>query len=90
MRAGAALVATRRAAIPEINEEGVNGLFVEERNADDLAEKILRLVNDTGLREQMGRNNRQKYAGYFTERHFGQRITAVFDALSQRLRKNDA
>ena len=51
MQAGLPVIATRRGSIPEIIQDGVNGFLVEEQNAADLADKILRLADDAALRE---------------------------------------
>jgi glycosyltransferase involved in cell wall biosynthesis len=84
MGVGLPVIATRRAAIPEIVEEGVNGLFVAEQDAADLAEKIIALANDPALRARMGEANKQKYANFYTVEHYGQRMAAVFDELLAR------
>jgi glycosyltransferase involved in cell wall biosynthesis len=84
MGAGLPVITTRRAAIPEIVEEGVNGLFVAEQDAKDLAEKIVALANDPVLRARMSEANKQKYASYYTIEHYGQRMAAVFDELLSR------
>ncbi|HTS16502.1 MAG TPA: glycosyltransferase [Verrucomicrobiae bacterium] len=84
MGAGLPVVTTRRAAIPEIVEEGTNGLFVAERNPADLAEKIITLARDPALRARMSEANKQKYANYYTIEHYGQRMAAVFDELLKR------
>ena len=84
MGAGLPVITTRRAAIPEIVEEGVNGLFVAEQDSADLAEKIVALANDPVLRTRMGEVNKQKYANFYTVEHYGQRVAAVFDELLQR------
>lgn len=80
--AGLAVVTTRRVAIPEIIQDGVNGLFVNEQDADDLAEKLLRLVNDASLRQRMYNANRQRFQQHYTHEHFGARMITVFEALT--------
>lgn len=87
MGAGLPVITTRRAAIPEIVEEGVNGLFVAEQDARDLAEKIIALANDPALRARMGEANKQKYANFYTVEHYGQRMAAVFDELVARQKR---
>lgn len=62
----------------------MNGLFVAEQDANDLAEKIVALANDPALRVRMGEANRQKYASYYTVEHYGQRMAGVFDELLTR------
>ncbi|HUJ71167.1 MAG TPA: glycosyltransferase [Verrucomicrobiae bacterium] len=88
MGAGLPVITTRRAAIPEIVEDGVNGLFVAEQDPADLAEKILTLAGDPALRARMGEANRRKYAASYTVESYGQRMTAVFEELLAR-RKRD-
>jgi glycosyltransferase involved in cell wall biosynthesis len=84
MHAGLPVVTTCRASIPEIIKDGVNGLLVEEQDAGDLAEKILRLVGDPALRRRMGAANREKFTNYYTYEHYGQRMVAVFEQLGRR------
>jgi glycosyltransferase involved in cell wall biosynthesis len=84
MQAGLPIVTTRRASIPEIIHEGVNGLLVNEQDPADLAEKILRLVNDSALRERMGRANRERFEQYYTHERYGQRMIDVFEQLADR------
>jgi len=90
MWAGLPVVTTRRASIPEIIQDGVNGLLVEEQNPSDLAEKILQLADDPGLRERMGEANRKKFASYYTHEQYGQRMIEVFEQLSARHRRSSA
>jgi glycosyltransferase involved in cell wall biosynthesis len=82
MQAGLPVVTTRRASLPEIIEDGVNGLLVEEQNAGDLAEKILNLADNPALRRRMGEANREKFASFYTHEHYGRRMTEVFQALA--------
>jgi glycosyltransferase involved in cell wall biosynthesis len=48
------IVATRAGGIPEIVEDGVNGLLVAPRDAAALAASIVRALKDEGLRTRMG------------------------------------
>jgi len=49
----------------EVVENGVNGLLVPPRDATALARALLKLINDQGLREKMGRQGRK-----LAEEHF--------------------
>jgi glycosyltransferase involved in cell wall biosynthesis len=89
MGVGLPVITTRGAAIPEVVEEGVNGLFVAEQDAQDLAEKIVTLANDPALRARMSEANKQKYANYYTIAHYGQRMVTVFDELLARNRPDN-
>jgi glycosyltransferase involved in cell wall biosynthesis len=62
-------VSTYHAGIPEIVENGTTGFLVNERDIDGLADRLERLVQDPGLRGQMGRAAREKM-----EREFDNRV----------------
>ncbi|MGA2604906.1 MAG: glycosyltransferase family 4 protein [Verrucomicrobiia bacterium] len=81
--AGLPVISTRWAAIPEMIEDGVNGLLAKPRDADDLADKTLRVIRDPSLREKMSRANRQRFEEFFTHQHYGDRMIAVFEKLAQ-------
>jgi len=81
MQAGLPVIATRRASIPEIIQDGVQGLLIKEQDPDELAEKILRLADDPALRAKMGAAGRQRFDGYYTHEHYGRRMIGVFDQL---------
>lgn len=53
------VVATGITGIPEIIENGVNGLLVEPENPETLAERIEYLIHKPLLREAMGQNGRR-------------------------------
>jgi L-malate glycosyltransferase len=48
------IVATRAGGIPEIVEDGVNGLLVPPRDHAELAHVIVRTLKDAGLRRRLG------------------------------------
>jgi glycosyltransferase involved in cell wall biosynthesis len=82
MQAGLPVVATRRASIPEIIEDGVNGLLVNEQDPGDLAEKLIRLIDDSALRQRMSAANHEKFERVYTYEHYGQRMIDVFEQLA--------
>jgi glycosyltransferase involved in cell wall biosynthesis len=55
MAAGVPVVATNSGGIPEIVSDGETGLVVERDDVSALAEAILRLLSNEGLRKSMGR-----------------------------------
>jgi glycosyltransferase involved in cell wall biosynthesis len=65
MAAALPIVATNVTGVPSIVKEGVNAFLVEPRNATQIADKVITLLNDPELRHRMSENNRvtvQKYA----------------------------
>lgn len=58
MAAGKAIIASRVAGLPQVIQDGENGLLVEERDARGLGEAITKLAGDASLRRRMGDANR--------------------------------
>ena len=54
MGAGLPVVASRVAGIPEVVDDGVNGLLVDAGNSTQLARALATLVNDSQLRSRLG------------------------------------
>ena len=60
IKAGVAVVASKAGGIPDIVEDGVNGLLVEAGNPTALANSVARIASDDELREQLVRNATEK------------------------------
>jgi glycosyltransferase involved in cell wall biosynthesis len=60
MAAGLPVVSTRVGGIPDAVRHGVDGFLVEPGAKEDLAEHVLRLLHDPGLRERMGASGRRR------------------------------
>ena len=54
------LIVEKRRGIPDTIVDGKSGLLFEPENIEDLASKIIRLLTDEGLREEMGNAAREK------------------------------
>ena len=63
---GIPVVATRVGGIPDIVEDGVNGLLVKPGAAAELAKALERLAQDCELRQRMSTANRVLYSSRFT------------------------
>lgn len=59
-------VATRVGGVPEVIDEGKNGLLVEYGNQDQLARAIIELLGDEPKRKNMGRAGRERVKDNFT------------------------
>jgi glycosyltransferase involved in cell wall biosynthesis len=66
MAAGVPVVASRSGGVIEIVKDRETGWIVEKNDARGLAKALLRLLQDDGLRETMGRAARCRALKYFT------------------------
>jgi len=90
MAAAKPVVATRVAAIPELVNQGINGILVEPEDISGLAEGICRLLEDPTTSTEIGRNN-QKYAMQFSWRKNAERIERVyFSLVEERIKDSTA
>jgi len=58
MASGIPVVASKSGAIPEVVKSNENGFLVKPGDPVDLAEKIIKLLEDDSLRESLGRKAR--------------------------------
>lgn len=63
------VIAPRLAGIPELIEDGVSGLLFHPAGWSDLADKIVLLANDPGLRERLAQAGQRKVAEEFAMPH---------------------
>jgi glycosyltransferase involved in cell wall biosynthesis len=57
---GRAIVASRVGGVPEVLTDGVDGVLVEPRRPDLLAERVASLVADSGQRDRLGNGARMR------------------------------
>lgn len=77
MACGVPVVSTRSGAIPEYVPDGVAGLLVPERDSGALAEAVVRILSDQGLRLRLGRAARDYAIEHYDERANVQRVEQV-------------
>ena len=58
------IVATKVRGLPEIFKDGQNGFLVEPRNPEQIAEKVILLLNDEKLRKRISINNTEEVKKY--------------------------
>jgi L-malate glycosyltransferase len=75
------IVATRAGGIPEIVEDGVNGLLVPPRDAPALAQAIVRALKDPDLRQGMGKAGFDRVNARFTVDRMVEQTAAVYGRL---------
>jgi len=64
MAGGCAVVSTRVGAVPEIVEDGVNGILVPPRDVEGMAGAVLRLLGHADLRARMAEEGRSRARGF--------------------------
>lgn len=79
MQCGKPIVSTTTGAIPEIIDDGVNGLLVEPKNVDQLAEKIQYLVQHPHIAGSFGNAAKDKFDREFTLIRFEENMKKVFE-----------
>lgn len=81
MAHGLPVVVTPVGALPEVITEGVNGIFTQPGNSQDLAEKLETLIRDRAKAQAMGARN----AKYVAERFGIDRIAEEFEEILWRV-----
>ncbi|UCG30903.1 MAG: glycosyltransferase family 4 protein, partial [candidate division WOR-3 bacterium] len=64
MAAGLPIIATRVGAIPEVIEDGVNGIILSKPDEHEVARAIIHLLKRPRLMRKMGKLNREKAKDY--------------------------
>ena len=84
MAAGCPVLATRAGGIPDVVEDGVNGLLVEPGDRDALALALHRLLVDRDLAARLGRAARETVRRRFTAEHALARLDQLYSGLGVR------
>jgi glycosyltransferase involved in cell wall biosynthesis len=80
MAAGCAVVATQLDGMLEVLEPRRNGLLVPPGDVGSLAEALILLAKDPGLRQRLGSGGRQTAQGFTAEKHAA-RIQSLYDSV---------
>lgn len=84
MAQGLPVVGTRLGGIPEVIDEGVNGLLVEPGSSHELAAALEELIMDKALRKKLGQMGRKIYEQRFTDTKMNQHIEALYERTVRR------
>lgn len=83
MAAGLPVIGTRLGGIPEVIDDGVNGILVEPGSAGELAGAMEKLATGNEMRRKMGRAGRGMYEGKFTIERMNREIDALYKRLTR-------
>jgi glycosyltransferase involved in cell wall biosynthesis len=78
---GKPVIGSRIGGIPELIEDGINGLLFEPKNVDELAEKIKYLYHHPLLAEKMGIAAREKVEEKYSEEEYYKKLLGLYDSL---------
>jgi len=81
MAVGLPVIGTNLGGIPEVIVDGENGFLVSPKSPDQLADALMKFVNDQGLRISMGRRGRQIYEEDFTLSKMIRQVETLYDQL---------
>lgn len=81
MAIGLPVIATKVGGMPEIVENGVNGLLVDKKNSQQLSETIKKLINNNELRKKMSENNIKKIKEGFSLDKMVKETERLYDKL---------
>ncbi len=83
MALGIPVIAARRGMLPELIENNRDGIIIDDR-PENLADAMLTLIENPGLREAMGRNAREKACREFDLMKQTGKIEAIYEQVVQR------
>lgn len=84
MSLGKPIVATATGSIPEVMRDGVQGYLVPPHHVEALAQRVLHLIANPLLAEQMGRAGREGVLQVFTVQKMVERLAAIYRQTSAR------
>ena len=82
MAAGSPVVASRSGGVIETVKDGETGFIVDKNDPQQLAQVLLRLLEDDGLRETMGRAGRERALANFTWDRVAETMLTRYRSLS--------
>jgi len=78
MSYGLPCVALARGAVPEVIENGMNGLMVDRPDPEAFAEAVIRLLDDTDLRRQLGAAGRETVKERFSAEKMARQTAELY------------
>ena len=86
--AGLPIIATRRGGIPEVVQDGVNGLLLRQEDDDaELADRIIGLLNDAPLRHRLGQQGREWVEANFSWEKIAGDLEQFYDEIMEKRKR---
>jgi colanic acid/amylovoran biosynthesis glycosyltransferase len=85
---GLPVLSTRHSGIPELVADGGSGFLVEERNADELASRLLDLIENPGAWPAMGERGRRIVEAQFDINALNRDLVELYDDVVSQFRSN--
>src|SRR5882724_7565996 len=82
------VIASRRGGLPEIVEDGVTGYLFEPGDVARLAKHTMTLLQDAGLRSEIGQNARKRAMSLFSRERFVRDFIDLLDAGGIKAKQN--
>ena len=89
MSVGRPVIASRVGGISEWLDDGKTGFLVDPGNSEQIAEKVIHLLSDRKLLEQMGKNARKKAEQFSIEKHVI-KIEKIYKELIEKYKTKEA
>ena len=81
MACGLPVVSTRVGGIPEVVQDGTNGLLIEAGDVEALARSIISLASDTSLRKKLGEAARETIVTSYSVEKLMPRLQQIYDSI---------
>ncbi len=75
-----AVIGTDTGGIMDIIKDNENGLLVKQRDSEELANKIIKLINNDKLRDRIGKNGREFVAGNYSWDSIARKFSEIYKA----------
>lgn len=87
MRVAKPVIGCRVGGMQEVIEDGVNGLLAEPGDANSLENCLIRLLDDSDLRHQMGEAGLTRYQNMFTTEAMCKECEAIYRSIIDKYKK---
>jgi len=84
MAAGLPIITTDTGAIREMVIDGENGFIIDKQSPEQIAEKIIYLIENHDIRKEMGWKSRERFLRHYTKDKFIGRLGEVFEEVLTR------